>query len=124
MESDSESDIAAVDDGEEDTERVRGGAGKEDEAGDHLDPKKVREQLLDYLDELSSAESSTDEEEGDVRRRKYHHLPWRSRCWRVSYSLWAGGLTCTVYCVCVRVCVRVCVGRLYLYPEEGQSQKC
>lgn len=100
MQSDSESDLAAVDDGDEDVARVSDAAGKEDENAD-LDPAKVREQLLDFLDELSSAESlSGDDDEEDARRLKYHHLPWRSRCWRVSCLVWAG-LEPSEWCKCV-----------------------
>ena len=74
--------------------------GSEDEGGEgdaprsavredgRLDPVRVREDLLDFLDELSAAEDTgSEEEEGEGRRSKYQHLPWRGRCWRVSSVL-------------------------------------
>lgn len=110
-ESDSESDIAAVDDGEEDT---RGAAGKEEEEGE-LKPARVREQLLDFLDELSSVETSSDEEDAKgVTRRQYHHLPWRSRCWRVSLLI-VGVACCTMGGACRDLGVVMCVGSLHLH---------
>lgn len=53
-----------------------------------LNAASVREDLLDYLDELYSAEDiDSEEEEVELRRAKYHHILWRSRCWRVSPML-------------------------------------
>lgn len=74
-----DSDNEVVVEEEEDTKVVYAA----DEDGD-IDPARVRDELLDFLDDLSAAEDTGSEEEGESRRMKYHHLPWRSRCWRVS----------------------------------------
>ena len=79
MISDESENEVAVEEEEENTKVVY----TADEEGD-LDPVRVRDELLDFLDDLSAAEDSGSEEEGECRHRKYHHLPWRSRCWRVS----------------------------------------
>lgn len=51
-----------------------------DENGE-INPAKVQEAVLNLLEEL---EDSGSEAEGDSFLRKYHNLPWRGRCWRVS----------------------------------------
>ena len=79
-------------DSEVDGEGANGGgeetqtAGKEEGEGE-LDAARVRDEILNFLDDMSDAEeedvdSETEAEGG--RRQGYHHLPWRSRCWRVS----------------------------------------
>ena len=98
MISDESDNEVVVDDEEEDTKMVFAA----DEEGE-IDPARVRDELLDFLDDLSAAEDTgSEEEEEECRLKKmYHHLPWHSRCWRV--SCYAIASVCAASAVRVRV---------------------
>lgn len=76
-----EAEIAVVEEEEEETQVA---AVKADGEGCELDPARVRDEILDFLDDLSAAEDTGSEAEEERTWRKYHHLPWRGRCWSVS----------------------------------------
>lgn len=73
-------------------------------------PFKIREAVLELLEEL--------EDSGNEGEEECHHLPWRGRCWRVRL---------------VYVCVCVCtvpplltvsgVGRPHPHPLEGLPEE-
>ena len=109
--SDSDDNAAPVEDDEHDRGRVKKVAARSEEEAE-LDPAQVREDLLDFLDDLSSAEETTGSDSDDDQHRKYHHLPWRGRCWRVSRFLLGSHVTITC---------SLLLGRLHLYSTEGQS---
>lgn len=73
-----EAEIAVVEEEEEETQVA---AVKADGEGCELDPARVRDEILDFLDDLSAAEDTGSEAEEERTWRKYHHLPWRGRCW-------------------------------------------
>ena len=69
-------------------DEAEGASGKEDE---DLDPLLVKEEILSYLDDLEAMENGDSDEERQEIGKKYHHLLWRSRCWKVSGSRVIGG---------------------------------
>ena len=71
-----------IDHGGSGDEADGGGGGKEEE--EKLDPERVMEQLLYFLDELEAVENGDSDEELAEVEMKYRHLPWRGRCWNVS----------------------------------------